>query len=301
MNTQRVQLERSTGQFILEAKNVHGDGTYNYGLVDYKGAWKTVKILCHKHGVFNQKPSHHLSGKGCNECGIEKNAERFLKTTEDFIAEAQLVHGDKWDYSQTHYTGAQEQLKIICPDHGPYMQIAINHLNGKGCLRCVGRLKTTEEFIAAAREIHGDDWDYSETVYKDSKTQLKISCPEHGVFKKLPANHLKGQGCQGCAKYGFQPNKSGILYYLKIESLVAVAYKVGITNLSVEERFHKRDLDKITVLRTTIFENGADAYAKEQSILRRFKNDKYLGEDLLESGNSELFDKDVLQLDTIEV
>ena len=46
--------------------------------------------------------------------------------------------------------------------------------------------KTTEEFIAEAKVKHDDKYDYSLTVYEDSKLKVKIICPEHGVFEKYP-------------------------------------------------------------------------------------------------------------------
>lgn len=53
--------------FISKAINVHGN-KYDYSLVDYKGSKVDVDIICPKHGVFQQKPNHHLSGSGCPIC-----------------------------------------------------------------------------------------------------------------------------------------------------------------------------------------------------------------------------------------
>lgn len=60
--------------------------------------------------------------------------------------------------------------------------------------------KTTEEFIAEAKVKHDDKYDYSLTVYEDSKLKVKIICPEHGVFEKIPNAHLMGQGCPKCGR-----------------------------------------------------------------------------------------------------
>ena len=61
------------------------------------------------------------------------------------------------------------------------------------------RRKTLEEFIADARKVHGDKYDYSRVVYIDSRTPVQIVCRKHGVFLKSPSNHLKGQGCKKCS------------------------------------------------------------------------------------------------------
>ena len=56
--------------------------------------------------------------------------------TEEFIRMARLVHGDKYDYSNTHYTRGKDQLVIICRKHGYFTQRASNHLRGSGCPHC---------------------------------------------------------------------------------------------------------------------------------------------------------------------
>jgi len=56
----------------------------------------------------------------------------------------------------------------------------------------------TEKFIAKAREIHGDVFDYINTVYNSSKVQ--VTCRKHGDFLVSPGNHLsRKSGCPKCA------------------------------------------------------------------------------------------------------
>lgn len=57
---------------------------------------------------------------------------------------------------------------------------------------------TTEDFIRKAHEVHGDKYDYSETVFVDSKTKVRIICPIHGPFEQAPYSHLQGVGCMAC-------------------------------------------------------------------------------------------------------
>jgi len=56
--------------------------------------------------------------------------------TETFIKKAKEVHGDKYDYSKVVYTGFQNKICIICPEHGEFWQKAENHLGGCGCHEC---------------------------------------------------------------------------------------------------------------------------------------------------------------------
>lgn len=126
-------------------------------------------------------------------------------TTEEFIRRAKERHGDKYDYSLTEYTKSSAKVKIICPVHGVFEQVASSHMMGFGCQKCGAtetwkkreRL-TTEEFIAKSREIHGDKYDYSKTVYEGSHKNVCIICPIHGEFWQNPHVHLRGQGCDKC-------------------------------------------------------------------------------------------------------
>ena len=58
---------------------------------------------------------------------------------------------------------------------------------------------TTDEFIRRAKDIHGNKYDYSKSVYVNAVTKVCIICPEHGEFWQLPNNHLKGCGCPKCS------------------------------------------------------------------------------------------------------
>jgi very-short-patch-repair endonuclease len=55
-----------------------------------------------------------------------------------------------------------------------------------------------EEFIKKAIEKHGDKYDYSNVNYINSKTDVEIICPIHGVFNQRPNNHLNGAECPKC-------------------------------------------------------------------------------------------------------
>ena len=83
---------------------------------------------------------------------------------------------------------------------------------------------------------------------------------------------------------------------MRVENKGFVAYKIGITNRSVEFRFGA-DMKFITVIKTWDFLVGKDARCKEREVLNNFKEYQWKGENLLESGNTELFTVDVLELD----
>ena len=133
--------------------------------------------------------------------------------------------------------------------------------------------------------------------YINSKTKILHKHKICGLeWRVMPSNILRGQGCPKCIKSGFDPSKPAILYYLSVKQ--GEAYKIGITNLSVSERYSNEELQDITIIEEWEFENGQEAYKKEQEILKRYKHLRYKGEGLLKSGNTELFLFDVLGLNT---
>lgn len=58
--------------------------------------------------------------------------------------------------------------------------------------------KNHSEIIAEFFEAHGDYYDYSEVVYINSTTKVKIICSVHGEFLIAPSHHKNGVGCRKC-------------------------------------------------------------------------------------------------------
>lgn len=122
------------------------------------------------------------------------------KLTQDEVIERFVAkHGDRYDYSLVEYVDSKTKVKIICPVHGVFDQIIANHLKGKGCPRCAGRVKRTNaDFELDSRAIHGDKYEYSKVIYVDTKTEVTITCKLHGDFIQTPHSHLSGRGCGVC-------------------------------------------------------------------------------------------------------
>ena len=126
--------------------------------------------------------------------------------TEKVLEKFKLIHGDFYNYSKVIYTGSNGIIKIICPVHGEFEQKARKHLEGQGCPGCgkerhrKATTKTTEEFILEAKEIHGDRYDYSKSIYVGVHQPVTIICKVHGEFQQSPGNHLgiKQGGCSKC-------------------------------------------------------------------------------------------------------
>ncbi len=195
-----------TETFIDKSKKVHGD-KYDYSKTEYKDCKTKVLIICKEHGPYYQFPGTHLQGCGCPSCGKEVSIKSNCSNTSKFIEKAKKIHGDKYDYSETEYTGWDKEVKIICKKHGEFHQKAIYHIKGRGCPEC-GKEKSidnkkfqnNEDFIAELKKVHGDKYDYSKVVYKNSNTRIQAICPEHGEFSIFPNQFLNGKECPECEK-----------------------------------------------------------------------------------------------------
>lgn len=121
-------------------------------------------------------------------------------TTENFIRDMSLIHGDKYNYNKVKYDGANKKVIITCPVHGDFPQSPSGHRRGYGCTLCGNKKKSTDEFIKIARELHKDRYDYSLVEYAGTDKKIKIICELHGEFVQTPYNHLHGANCPKCGK-----------------------------------------------------------------------------------------------------
>ncbi len=195
----------SKGQLFFEAMKERFDDKYDYSFSHYQGKDVPIKIICPEHGEFKMTPANHKrSPNGCNYC------RKFPTISfEKFLEKGRAIHGEKYDYSIANYKIMSQNIQIICFEHGMFEQTPSNHLLGYGCEKC-GKLNTknklaldTKTFIQRAKEIHGDDFDYSKTIYKNNHTDVTVICKIHVDFKVNPNVHTRKnnpiRGCKECA------------------------------------------------------------------------------------------------------
>lgn len=72
---------RQTKEEFIKNSNIVHENKYNYDLVEYVNINKKVKIICPKHGMFEQKPCNHIKGCGCHKCAnnFSKYEEKIAK------------------------------------------------------------------------------------------------------------------------------------------------------------------------------------------------------------------------------
>lgn len=130
-------------------------------------------------------------------------------TTEDFIARATVKHNGRYSYGLVEYKTSKDKVEITCSEHGSFFVTPGNHLAGTGCVACkqvaMSKLfrKDTPTFVAQAKKVHGDKYDYSKTIYSQCLEAVTITCRTHGDFQQMPNHHTAGSGCTQC---GLQVN-----------------------------------------------------------------------------------------------
>jgi hypothetical protein len=228
-----VKLKQS--EVIIRFKEKHGS-KYDYSLVKYLNRISKVKIVCKKHGMFQQTPSGHLL-RGCYKCiydskkarvpkkllskkelkesSLNRSLRMFEKRAKTIVDEFNEIHNHKYLYDKVVYLGMSKRVSIICKDHGIFKQVASSHLRGYGCNKCgtirglskkdsiINRGKSqvnkrAKTIVADFNKIHNNKYSYEKVVYLGVTKKIVVICPEHGEFKQTPNSHLSGAGCYEC-------------------------------------------------------------------------------------------------------
>ena len=117
--------------FIEQAKKIHNN-IYDYSKVVYKNSNTKIEIKCKTcNKTFFQKPHNHIIGQGCPYCSGR------IKTKNDFIKNAQKIHGNKYNYDNVVYNNSTTKVEIYCNACNKcFSQTPNSHLCGRGCPYC---------------------------------------------------------------------------------------------------------------------------------------------------------------------
>lgn len=287
------------------------NGKYTYDGATYRDSNSKIRATCPVHGDFWPQVASHLQGRfGCRKCSYLERGQAKQIGFEGWLRLAREKFGHRFEYDveswNTHTNIGLKQLRFRCPVHGWQEMKPNYHLRSPmGCPTCgrfLGgdkRRLTTEEFIARGVARFGGRYGYEKAIYRSAYEKVIVTCPEHGDFATLPNNHTAGHECPRCAPGGFDLNAPGIVYYIRIDAPNGVFYKIGITNLTVWERYpYPADRRRITILKEWQYREGGDAALHERAVLREFEEFTYSGVPVLQGvGVTEVFASDVLGLD----
>lgn len=195
--------------FLASARLIHGN-SFDYSNIsedDIQSSRSFLEIICNTcEYVWNVRLNEHIGRRSnCPSC----NDRRILLTLRIFIEKSISKHGkNKWDYSlitENHVIKARNKVPLICKTCKTTIIVNIGgHLAGTGCMVCYKQREwTLAKFLIAAKEIHGNKYDYSQIKEEDAnhhRCRLKITCNKcKTVFCPQLKNHIsRKQGCPYC-------------------------------------------------------------------------------------------------------
>jgi hypothetical protein len=183
---------------------------------------------------------------------------------------AREAHG--WD-PKTVIAGSHKSLIWQCKEGHIWQAKSYSRLK-YGCPYCSNQkvltgfndLATTNPELA--REAHG--WD-PKTVSAGSGSKLSWICSDGHIWKSIVKSRNLGSNCPSCSLSGFDPNKSGFVYFL-IQPRWEI-YQIGITNVPDERlKRHSKTGFELLELRGPI--DGHTAQELETAILKYLKSQK---------------------------
>ncbi len=208
------------------AKYDFSNAFYNAPLYQVSG------IVCPEHGPFKQYTGQLRKPHGahCPACGDVVRRAKSRLGQDEFIRRAMESHDGFYTYDKVRFFNTTTKVTVTCLEHGDFEVTPNNHMargegaenRGRGCPVCgaakrgyrhdmAGSARATADaklasfarkFEEEARAIHGDTYDYSETVYAGRRSKLTIRCPQHGEFTQTAEHHLmREQGCPACSHH----------------------------------------------------------------------------------------------------
>ena len=249
---------------------------------NYFGTKVKTDFICEHQHIWNTAPENVLGGSGCWICN-GKIPLTINIINGKLISRQIKCLGD--------YINNKTKIEFECNKGHKWLATPHSILDGgRGCPICNKQLYSLEKVnnILSNKGIKIFD------EYINTNTKTLFQCKCGNVWETTARSLFQNIGCPSCAKYGFDTNKPAILYYVNIKG--TKIYKIGVTNRVIEDRFGY-DFNKLNIIAKWEYKKGNDALFLEQTILKVFKEFQYKGVNLLDTGNSELFIKDVMELD----
>ena len=196
------------------------------------GTKKKLTWKCHLGHIWNTNVElRSKQNTGCPYCTNQKTLPGFndLKTSHPTLA----MEAFEWDPT-TLTSGSVRKVKWICKNGHTWLA-TIKHrtVEESGCPVCSGRITLSgfndlaTQFPYLAKEALG--WDPT-NISPGSRIKKKWKCENGHIWIAQVSNraHL-ARGCPTCAKTGFDPNKTGWLYFLEHDHWQM--FQIGITNV----------------------------------------------------------------------
>lgn len=246
-------------EFIEKSTKVNGD-KYDYSKVEYLNSTTPVKIICPKHGEFEQLPMVHLRGCGCLKCGIDGN----YLTTDIFIRRSKDVHGDEtFGYDNVVYKGSADKVELLCNKcQESFLTRPANHIsNRNGCPKCANDgtpSRGQNEVLEFIQEIYSGKIEENVSIFKDDSKHIDIYIPD----KKIG---IEFDGVYWHSENERNPSGKGRDYHLS-KTLMSEEVGVQLLHIFETEWSQQRDVVKSIIQSKLAPENNARIFGRKCEI-----------------------------------
>ena len=142
LSIRSVVESQKTEYYIHVLIDKWGDGIshFDFKKFEYKSVYEETLVTCALHGDFKVKPSNIMKSKFvCKSCLGEHLTGVMSFDNDSFIEKCKKVHGDKYIYEKTKYTGNRNYVTVTCLKHGDFQVLARTHSSDSqacGCVKC---------------------------------------------------------------------------------------------------------------------------------------------------------------------
>ena len=164
-------------------------------LSEYEGRFKKILVKDELNILYSVTPDKLFAGK-------KPSLATAINKTEGFIIKARKIHGDKYDYTNTHYQKDNIKVRITCPLHGEFEQLPTNHLVGYDCYKCgIDKMKINRtdngfsrtQWISYCEKNNKNPKLYILHCHNDNESFLKVGITTRNILQsKGSSRYCKG-------------------------------------------------------------------------------------------------------------
>lgn len=165
----------------------------------------SIQFECSLHGVQTKNYPSWLRYPYCTTCATMKP----LNEVENELKQSSINTNFSIDYNS--YKGVSQPLSIICKYcNSSYSLLCKTVLKGLFKCPCIKQYEAVKQL----KQLFGDEYDYSKTVYLGSRSRLGVICPKHGyVERDSLRNWLNSKGCPKCCLEQVNTNQTYTFQY----------------------------------------------------------------------------------------
>lgn len=172
---------------------------------EYMNCQEPLRYICNKHrsnGVQDIDFAHFKQGQGCKYCGQENKRNGKEKPLSEYNAK-DVTESKGMEFVKITRENSVLYVYYICPKHRDVgiQKTTLESMRRKkiGCPYCIGRNKTTADFIQEIAKIHSNIEILGEYVSATDKILCRCKI-DQTEWLATPNNLLHGTGCPECGK-----------------------------------------------------------------------------------------------------